>query len=134
MDRKKEVAAKKMGILWEAIKELEAKDMMNTLKDNAFEVIVTHPGIGRIEWASRLMRYYPKSIRIALQSCNSLVEVCQKLDELWLTQYHDQESQRTHTFSEWADLLCDDEGVAWYCQLVESNRKWRKCTTSNIDD
>lgn len=119
MTDKEDIAMRKMALLLDSIKSVET---MDNLREDAFEVILTHPGIDKAHWAAVLITEYKETLYDALNP-TGFADICDKLDNLWMEQYYDEASGQTHTYQEWSQVISDETSLMMYYNLVEKHKK-----------
>lgn len=129
----KEIAFRKMSLSLEAYNQMlqqeqqeamededdfeEYRDeLMDALKDAAFQVLIDNPGSDLCDWRKTLIEEYGPEVTDALG--NNPPEVFEMLDDIWGSPYLDKCSGLEYDFNEWAEAFATDASVRMYYDLA----------------
>ena len=91
------------------------EELLNELRNAAFEVLLLHPGITRETWVQTLMEQYAMEVTDALGTDEETTR--ERLIKMWGEDYTDTAGE-TRSYAEWAALLATENDVSNYYKTI----------------
>lgn len=114
MMNKEDIAFRKLALLFESKKQLDA---ITELENCAFEVLRLHHGCDKDKLISILIEQYSTEVSDAYGNINDDVLLA-KLEKLWSTSYYDEYSGLEYKISKWAEVFATEASVQMYYDLI----------------
>ena len=91
------------------------EELLNELRNAAFEVLLLHPGTTRETWVQTLMEQYPAEVTDALGTDTETTR--ERLNKMWGEDYTDTAGV-TRSYAEWAALLATENDITEYYKTI----------------
>jgi hypothetical protein len=90
-------------------------ELLNELRNAAFEVLLLHPGITRETWVQTLMEQYAMEVTDALGTDEE--QTRERLNKMWGEDYTDTAGE-TRLYAEWAALFATENDISNYFKTI----------------
>lgn len=104
----------------------DSSDLLQELRDAAWNIVKENPGIERQDWIDTLIRQYPAEVVDAYGT--DPWEVNHSLSDLWEMEYTDPDTGEWNSFAEWSEYFATDPD-ALRDQLERANGRIRELET-----
>jgi len=91
------------------------EELMNELRNAAFEVLLLHPATTRDTWVQTLIEQYPTEVTDALGTDEQNAR--ERLNKMW-GEYYTDTAGVTRSYAEWAALLATDAAITEYYKSI----------------
>lgn len=91
------------------------EELLNELRNAAFEVLLLHPATTRETWVQTLIEQYPAEVIDALGTDTK--QTRERLNKMWCEDYTDT-AGNTRSYAEWAALFATESDISNYYKTI----------------